>query len=643
MEDYSKKRNKVSTQDGYQGVIDRNIIPLLGRKKVHDVKRPDIAGLMEKLAYKPTEANKTFGVLRKMFNLAEVWGFRPDGTNPCRHVPMYPPGKETRLIVDEEMVRIFRQLEKLEAEGLENYVIPLAIRLQFEFAARRSEICPLEWSWLDFENRRVVWPDSKVGGISKPMSEEAYRLLSTAPRLEGCPYVLPSPNDPAKHLTFGEHYGGWCRTLKAASVPHVGTRHPSSLDHRHCQFRCADQSGNEADGPQDRGDVHALRPHRGQAGARGGRAGGQPPPSHHGRAAAGGGMNGRRPSAASLAAPAALLGDIRALIEAARLRAASTVNSELTMLYWRIGQRIHTQVLDRRRGAYGKEVLPTLAAQLVEEYGSSFAEQNLRRMVQFAATFPDERILVSLIRELSWTHFIALMPLKDPLQRDYYAQMASTQRWSVRTLRERIDSMLYERTALSQKPEETIAQELATLRDAQRMSPALVMRDPYILDFLGLRDTWQEGDLEAAIIREMESFLLELGAGFSFVARQKRIPIDDEDFHLDLLFYNRKLRRLVAVELKVGDFKAAYKGQMELYLRWLDKHEREPEEASPLGIILCTGKKREQIELLELDKSGIHVAEYLTALPPRGVLVERLQQATQRAQLQIEQRKTDNE
>ncbi|HGM5038563.1 TPA: YhcG family protein, partial [Stenotrophomonas maltophilia] len=313
------------------------------------------------------------------------------------------------------------------------------------------------------------------------------------------------------------------------------------------------------------------------------------------------------------------------------------------MLYWRIGQRIRSQVLDGRRGAYGKEVLPNLATQLVKEYGGSFAEQNLRRMVQFAATFPDERILVSLIRELSWTHFIALMPLKDPLQRDYYAQMASTQRWSVRTLRERIDSMLYERTALSQKPDETIAQELATLRDAQRMSPALVMRDPYILDFLGLRDTWQEGDLEAAIIREMESFLLELGAGFSFVARQKRIPIDDEDFHLDLLFYNRKLRRLVAVELKIGEFKAAYKGQMELYLRWLDKHEREQEEASPLGIILCTGKKREQIELLELDKSGIHVAEYLTSLPPRAVLGEKLQQATERARLQIEQRKQDTE
>ena len=349
-------------------------------------------------------------------------------------------------------------------------------------------------------------------------------------------------------------------------------------------------------------------------------------------------MTRRKASIASPAAPTALLGDIRALIEASRQRAASTVNAELTLLFWRVGQRIHTEVLAGQRAGYGEEILPTLAEQLVRDYGRSFADKNLRRMVQFAATFPDERIVVSLSRQLSWSHVVALIPLKDPLQRDYYAQMASAERWSVRTLRERIDSMLYERTALSQKPEETIAQELATLRDAQRMTPALVMRDPYILDFLGLRDSWQESDLEAAIIREMEAFLLELGAGFCFVARQKRIQIDDEDFHLDLLFYNRKLRRLVAVELKIGEFKAAYKGQMELYLRWLDKHEREPEEASPLGIILCTGKKREQIELLELDKSGIHVAEYLTSLPPRAVLGEKLQQATERARLQIEQR-----
>lgn len=155
MEDYSKQRNKPSTQRGYQGVIDRCILPIMGRMKVQDVKRPDVAALMKKLAYKQAEANRTFGVLRKMFNLAEVWGLRPDGTNPCRHVPMYPPGKETRLIVDDELVRIFRHLEHLEAEGLENYVIPLAIRLQFEFAARRSEICPLEWGWIDLEKRRL--------------------------------------------------------------------------------------------------------------------------------------------------------------------------------------------------------------------------------------------------------------------------------------------------------------------------------------------------------------------------------------------------------------------------------------------------------------------------------------------------------
>ena len=349
-------------------------------------------------------------------------------------------------------------------------------------------------------------------------------------------------------------------------------------------------------------------------------------------------MTRRKASVSAPAAPPALLGDIRALIEASRQRVASAVNAELTLLFWRSGQRIHTEVLAGQRAGYGEEILPTLAAQLVRDYGRSFADKNLRRMVQFAATFSDEPIVVTLSRQLSWSHFVALLPLKDPLQRDYYVQMASAERWSVRTLRERIDSMLYERTALSKKPDETITQELAAMRDAQRMSPALVMRDPYILDFLGLRDTWQEGDLEAAIIREMESFLLELGAGFSFLARQKRIQIDDEDFHLDLLFYNRKLRRLVAVELKIGEFKAAYKGQMELYLRWLDKHEREPEEASPLGIILCTGKKSEQIELLELDKSGIHVAEYLTTLPPRAVLGERLQQATERARLQIEQR-----
>jgi len=233
MEDYSKQRNKPSTQEGYQSVIDRNIIPLLGRMKVQDVKRPDVAAMMKKMAHKPADANRAFSVMRKMFNLAEVWGHRTDGTNPCRHVPMFPAGKSTHLISDEEMGKLFRHLDQLEAEGLESCVIPLAIRLQFEFAARRSEIVLLEWAWVDLEQRRVVWPDSKTGGMSKPISEEAYRLLSTAPRYDGSLYVLPSPRDPMKHLTTGEYYGGWSRALKAAGVAHVGThgiRHRSATD-----------------------------------------------------------------------------------------------------------------------------------------------------------------------------------------------------------------------------------------------------------------------------------------------------------------------------------------------------------------------------------------------------------------------------
>lgn len=233
MEDHSKQRNKPSTQAGYQKCIKRNIIPLLGRMKVQDVKRPDIAGAMKKMAHKPADANRTFSIMRKMFNLAEVWGYRPDGTNPCRHVPTFPEGKPTHLISDEDMGKLFRHLDAIEAEGVENYVIPLAIRLQFEFAGRRSEIIALEWAWVDLDNRRVVWPDSKTGGMSKPLSEEAYRLLSTAPRRDGCPYVLPSPNNPAKHLTEDEYYGAWCRILKAAGATHVGThgiRHRSATD-----------------------------------------------------------------------------------------------------------------------------------------------------------------------------------------------------------------------------------------------------------------------------------------------------------------------------------------------------------------------------------------------------------------------------
>jgi len=341
-----------------------------------------------------------------------------------------------------------------------------------------------------------------------------------------------------------------------------------------------------------------------------------------------------------IAAPQ-LLGDIRQLIEASRAKLAVTVNSALTLLYWHIGQRIRSEVLQGERAVYGEKVVIALAKQLETEYGRGFSEKNLRRMVQFAEQYPDEKIVVSLVRHLTWTHVLVLLPLKEPLARDFYTQMCSLERWSVRTLRERVNSMLFERTALSRQPAELIATELAALRQTGELEPTFLLKDPYVLDFLGLRDRHLERNLEDAILRELEDFLLELGAGFTFVARQKRIQLDSDDFYIDLLFYNRRLKRLVAVELKMGEFKAEYKGQMELYLRWLAKHEQEPGEAPPLGIILCSGKKQEQIELLELDASGIHVAEYITSLPPREVLQAKLHEAIARSRARLENRGED--
>jgi len=337
-------------------------------------------------------------------------------------------------------------------------------------------------------------------------------------------------------------------------------------------------------------------------------------------------------------APEKLLGDIRHMIEDARAAVAATANTRLTMLYWGIGKRIGQEILKGGRAEYGAQIIPALAKQLEADYGTGFAEKNLRRMLQFADVFPSEEIVVSLARQLSWTHFIALIPLKEPLQREFYAEMCRVERWSVRTLRQKIASMLYERTALSRKPAELAGLELKALREEDRMTPDLIFRDPYLLDFLGLKGVYQEKDLEAAILRDLEAFLMELGVGFTFVARQKRITVDQDDFYLDLLFFHRDLRRLVAIELKLDKFRPDHKGQMELYLRWLDKHERKPGEEQPLGIILCAGKNKEQIELLELGRTGIHIAEYLTVLPPKEVLKRKLQEAIARSRSAIENR-----
>ena len=326
-----------------------------------------------------------------------------------------------------------------------------------------------------------------------------------------------------------------------------------------------------------------------------------------------------------------LVRELGSMIDGARMQVAGAANAALTTLYWQIGHRVRTEVLAGQRAEYGAEIVAAAGRQLEMRYGRGFGEKNLRRMVQFATVFPEAEIVAALRRQLTWAHFKLLIPLKDSLRREFYAEMCRVEGWSTRTLTQKIASMLFERTALSKKPEELVRKELAMLREKGQLTPALVFQDPYMLDFLELADTYSEKDLEAAILREIERFLLELGAGFAFVERQKRITLDDDDYYLDLLFFHRRMRRLVAIELKIGDFKPAASGQMELYLRWLDRHERQPSEKTPLGIILCAGKKRETVEYLDLDARGIHVAEYLTDLPPREVLEERLHRAIEAA------------
>lgn len=334
-----------------------------------------------------------------------------------------------------------------------------------------------------------------------------------------------------------------------------------------------------------------------------------------------------------------LMSDLRQIIDEARIHVASTANYELTMMYWHIGERINRDVLGNERAEYGKQIVSQVATQLQALYGSKgFEIRNVRRMMQFAQQIKEEKIVSQLATKLSWSHFIEVLSLKDELQREFYLTLAANELWGRNRLRKEIDGMLFERTALSSKPEEAVKKELANVRDNKFVSPDVVFKSPYFLEFTGLNGMYSEKDLEDSLVAHLEQFILELGNGFCFAERQKRMIIDGEDFYLDLLFYHRKLHRLIAIDLKLGRFKAQYKGQMELYLRWLEQNEMEPGEETPLGLLLCTEGSEEQIELLQLDKSGIKVAQYMTELPPRDLLVQQIQKS-----LEIAKAKWGNE
>jgi predicted nuclease of restriction endonuclease-like (RecB) superfamily len=328
---------------------------------------------------------------------------------------------------------------------------------------------------------------------------------------------------------------------------------------------------------------------------------------------------------------------ITKLIEQARKRVATTINEEMVLLYWNIGKTIRKEIIKSKRAEYGEQIVQSLTAQLVQRYGRGFSKRNLWNMIKLYNEFPIIQSLLGEFKGLSWTHIIILLPIKDNLKREFYATLCQKERWSTRTLQDRINSMLYERTALSKLPEETIKNQLKDLKEKDKMTPELVLRDPYVLDFLELHDTYSEKDLEQAILNALEKFILEFGKDFYFAGRQKRITIDSEDYYIDLLFYHRKLRCFVVIELKLGKFKAEYKGQMELYLRYLEKYEMNKDENPPIGIILCAGKSTEHIELLFLHENRIKVAEYLTKLPPKKLFAEKLHKAMLIAQVKLKE------
>jgi len=332
-----------------------------------------------------------------------------------------------------------------------------------------------------------------------------------------------------------------------------------------------------------------------------------------------------------------LFGELKDLIVRARERVAVQVNQALVMTYWQIGRKLQTDQLRSTRAEYGCAIVRSLANRLSQEFGSGFSHANLTRMIRFSEVFPVLEIVATLSQQLSWSHWVELMKITDNSKREFYSQLCSQSEWSVRTLRERINSLMFERTAISNQPEQVILQELKLLgRENADVSPTLFLKDPYLLDFLDLKDHFSEKDLENAILHELERFILELGSDFAFISRQRRIQVGGSDFYIDLLFYHRKLKRLVVVELKMGEFRPEHKGQVELYLKWLARHDAQPDEKPPIAIILCTTRDAEIVELLDLEKDHIHVAEYWVQLPPREVLQTRLHEAMAAARARLE-------
>lgn len=335
-----------------------------------------------------------------------------------------------------------------------------------------------------------------------------------------------------------------------------------------------------------------------------------------------------------------LFKDVSELIESTQQQTLQRISQTGVLLYWHIGQRVNHDILDSERAKYGEGIIDALADKLQLKFGTGFGRRVIYRCVQFAKQFPEEQVVVSLSSHLRWSHFVALLNIDNKLKREFYAEMCRIEHWSIIRLKEKINSMLFERTAIAKKPESVIEKEITKLRKTDILKSDFIMQDPIILQFLNNQQFADERSFEDAIVNDIQQFLLSIGAGFTFQERQKVIEIDGDFFKIDLLMYNRQLKCITAIELKMGAFKPADKGQIELYLRWLEKHEMLPGENPPIGIILCAEKSDERVELLQLKNSGISVSQFITELPPKKIFEERLHAAIKRARERYEPKKS---
>ncbi len=337
-----------------------------------------------------------------------------------------------------------------------------------------------------------------------------------------------------------------------------------------------------------------------------------------------------------------LLSDIRQIIEQARQRVYQTINSEMVQAYWHIGRLIvEDEQQGQQRAAYGKQQLQQLSEQLTREFGKGFDASNLRNMRSFYLCFPNRD---ALRHKLSWTHYRLLIRVENPKAREWYLQETMDQNWSARALERQIGVLYYERLLASQD-RAAVEQEAQANTTELRARPEDYLRDPYVLDFLNLpSQTFLESELEQGLIDNLQQFLLELGKGFAFVARQQRISTDDQDFYIDLVFYNFKLKCFLLIDLKLGKLTHQDVGQMDSYVRIYDRHKKGEDDNPTIGLILCSQKSETIAKYSVLaDNQQLFAAKYLPYLPTEDELRLELERERQWVQQQLVSKGDDYE